>query len=1088
MATITNTVQGLNETIGLLKQILGAVQKDNKKQSESKGGEKNVQAKDISSSAVLLSKIDKKGSENIKSVILAFEPLNKMNDKLGEKAKEIANAIKVLSSKEIVEGLKSYESLSPKIIGNTFNVIDVILTQIEIISKKHNTKTIKDFSNTLKMLSKSLKEITLTMFLLSAFIVVAAMVGVIAIFAWKYILVGFTTIVATSLLLIAISFIVKKIASISEEIIVSAIRVIFIIYAMASIVIVSSLVGALAIFAWKQILIGFTTIVGVVFGILLVMSVIKVAVLGLKMLALKVGGKNFLRHLIGGANGMIMPENVRDILFVIASMALIPVVSALVGLIAINYFGLIAAGFGTISGMIFVVLGIIKILEGIKGIEKGIETAKTIAILMLTLAVVVFAIVAISLFVEKSGVGWESVLGVTTMMGLLLLGVGLLLKLVGTIKPNVKSLIAMALIIAVLVVLTLVLFAIVTLTQKVQEIGGWGEIFITLAAMAGFVFAVALLMAAIGGIMMIPYVAPAIMMGGVVILGISAVIIVLGGALFLVANLSQKIEEIGGWEKIYETISGLPLFVFGVAGLMAAIGALVANPIMPIVMAVGAATLVLISGIAVILCGVIKEIIDAGKKASELGIDKIPEIAKQMALTLTSFVTTIVTELKKVSIYNVKKIGRMMKPISNVINTCSNFMDMISSFSTEDCGPNELRSVYYDSDTGKYKKGPKSNIVAVGKMIGLSFGSFVDTITKEIEDFSGKSKKALKKLKKSGIVDIINACSSFVKMISSISSGEKGVLAIYETDSEGNFKKDSKGNYKIIRVNIDVIGGVIASSFINFAEKLVSEMDKPGQIKRRLKKLKKSGIVDVISACSSFVELISSFAGTDGNNSNVLKMLIKDENGKYKQKKNGEYITRDINMVAIGTTIANSLTGFVKSLSAGLESADVDFEDFSKHFGKITNNFDKITKSIFSIDDAKAKKLKEHTDAINKFAEAVGNVSKSIDTLNSKEIDLKLDELKEGINMKISLDGDGKINTIETEPNSGGVIGNIANKVGNLFSGSSDNKTQTTVQKIDTESISNAIVEGFKKINMLKVELNQNGGQSINLDGNLTLG
>ena len=310
MATISNSIQGLNETVGLLKQILIAVQKDDKKNKSEGGDSGKTQAKDVSSSAAILSKIDKKGAENIKTVILAFEPLDKMSDKVGEKAKSLAEAIKILTSKDIVDGLKRCQSISDKSISNAFITIYKVMDYISNIARRINTKRIRDFANTIKMLTKAIKRTIMSLYMIAGLVLVAAIVGIIAIYAWKFILAGFTAILATALLIVGISFILNKISAMSKNMINDVLKITYAVYALASIVLVSVVVGLLAMFCWELILIGFATIVAVVLGILLVFGIIKLIATGLKFLTIKFLGGNIYKNIIGN---MVMPEMPKDV-------------------------------------------------------------------------------------------------------------------------------------------------------------------------------------------------------------------------------------------------------------------------------------------------------------------------------------------------------------------------------------------------------------------------------------------------------------------------------------------------------------------------------------------------------------------------------------------------------------------------------------------------------------------------------------------------------------------------------------------------------------------------------------------------------
>lgn len=1004
MATVTNSIQGLNETIGLLKQILNVVGKtDNKKG----GDDKSIQMKDLSSVAIL-SEIDKKGSENIKNVIIAIAPLDKMSNKIGEKAKGIVEAIKTLSAKDIVNGLKQYENISPKIIRNVFGVIQSIFIGINDISKKVKTKDIKEFANTMKVLTETLKTTTITLYLIASFVLVAALVGVVAFFAWKSILLGFATIVVTVGLIVGLTFLMNKAAKIVDENIRSIAMVIIGLYAISGLVVVSALVGLLAIVAWKQILIGFTTIVGVVVGILMVLSAIKMVNNLIKLVSFKMSGGelNLFRHLLGG--DMQMPKDVEGLLKVLIGISLLPLVSALVGIIAINHFGIIMIGFGIILTILTAVLHIMKSIGNLGKYNKNtMNTLLGVAGLMIALSVTVAILVGIAILIKEKGVSWTELIQVTSMMTMMMFGTNILLKTISKIKPSKKGIAILAGVAAILLSLTFVVSQLVKLSNEANEVG---------------------------------------------------------------------------WGNVWQTVLQMTLIIGGISLLMIGVGLLCSNPIVLSAIAIGGAILLGVSGVTLLLSAAVKSIIEAGKEAQEIGIDKIPEISAKMAKALTSFLTVIANELSFEVLAKSSLIGVLMKPIGNIINLCSQFMDMISAFSTEECLENELRPVYYDERKGEYKLGKKINVVNVGHSIGAAFGGFISALNENLKIFTENEVKKFKLLSKSGIVSIIDSCSSFVKMISGIVGSKEGTLSYYLTDSNGNFVQDSKGKYIEKSVNLVNVASTICNGFGTFittlADKLAELSDRE---QRRLNNLTNQNIMPVIESTTKFIQMVSALGGGDitkdgkGNiTSSILYVFKKDKNGNYIIK-NGEYEKRPVDMLKMGQVVASGISGFITSLSNGIANAN-NLDNFTNNFEKITNSFEKITNSIFNVDDTKSKKLKEYTDAINKFAEAVGKVSESIDTLNSKKLDLKLDTLTDKFNMIIGVDTNINVN------NNGDSNNSNNSKATTIY------KDRTIKESIDTISISNAIIEGFKKINMLKVELNQNGGTSINLDGTLNIG
>ena len=1012
MATISNSIQGLNETVGLLKQILIAVQKDDKKNKSEGEDSGKTQAKDVSSSAVILSKIDKKGAENIKTVILAFEPLDKMSDKVGEKAKSLAEAIKILTNKDIVEGLKRCQSISDKSISSAFITIYKVMDYISNIARRINTKRIRDFANTIKMLTKAIKRTIMSLYMIAGLVLVAAIVGIIAIYAWKFILAGFTAILATALLIVGISFILKKISAMSKNMIKDVLKITYAVYALASIVLVSVVVGLLAVYCWELILIGFATIVAIVFGILLVLSIIRVISAGLKMLTMKIGGIKMFRHLF--ADGVLpeMPKEVGDIIKLILAIGMIPIISVIVGFIAINCLETMIYGFIAIAIMLTVIVLIMNIVGGMaKATEYTQKALMGVAILLLALAVVVLIMVGVTMLIKKYKLGWNDLLKSMAMMTLLILGAALLIKVTGRLgKPSLKSILVLGMVGLIIVALTFVVKKLIDITKVAEEIG---------------------------------------------------------------------------WNKVWKTIGNMGLIVTALTAFMMGIGFLAMLPLVGVAIAIGGAMVLGVAGVAYALAQAIKAIVDAAKAADEYGIDKIPGIASKMATTLTSFLNTIADELSGTTIWKAALIGWLIRPIGNVVNICSKFIDMVTSFSTEDCGPNEVRTVYFDEKTSEYKLGKKVDLVKVGTQIASSFSKFVMILANNLEGFKGKHKRALKRVTKCGIVDIVNACSNFVEMISGFADGKDGSIAIYETDENGNLIKEGN-DYKKRWVNIHNIAPIIAGAFSSFAMTLANQLENFGwKQKKRLKRLKNSGITEIVSTCTSFVEMISAFEGSSGD---TLYLLYKDENGNYIVDKNGEYKRRPINIGAIGYSIVSSLSSFVNALSkfsfGGAHSGAAAISAYTK-------KIEDLTDSLYDLCNLNYKKLSEQARHMERLAESMSKVAQAIDELNSKELNIKLDQLeklKDGVDLSVSYDAYGNITTITTNGNSVNDLYSKPTWFDGYFGGmrSINSYTGRTTSNIDTVSISNAIVEGFKKIQMLNVELTTKEG-STSLNGTMSV-
>lgn len=1062
MAVIANTVQGLNETIGLLKQILGAVKGGDKTSkggggdASGKGGDdkgKGVGIKDILSAGNVLSKVDKKGSENIKAVILAFEPLNKLDAKAGEKAKGIADAVKILTSDDIVKGLQKFSKLNKGSINGIMFFIREFSKGLEGVAKEVDMKTIKSFSKILEAITGVIKNIVITLYAIAGLVVVAAIVGVVAIFAWKFILIGFAAIIGVAMGIVIISKILFAVQALSEPTMISIAVTILTMYAAAGIVVVAALLGVICVLLWPFVIVGF---VAIIYTVVLLVAV--------SMILNDVA---------------IASEATATSIYIVAKTILLAgavvLVAALVGVVVIEAWEYVLLGFAVMTTVFLAFWGLEHLIAkkgSNKDMTKAMKNLLWMSLVMIAIAGVISVMVAVAKYIEESGVSWQYMVGTMLGFGALCTGMFFMLKAISKLKITINHIKTVAMAAGLLVVISLVIKMLVDISITIKEKTSAGAIIAVVAMMAAVMLGTILLIKVISKIKIG-------VKESLIILGLIGILVILTYVIKELTNISILMKENDiGWGAFISMIGMMAVAVAAIALLMVGIGLLSANPYVAAALAIGTVVLLAIGTVAIVLTCAVKGIIEAGKMAQELGIDKIPEVAKGLAQALTSFLITICDELSLKVVAKAALIGVLVKPIGNVVNLCSDFLQMLSSFSTEDCAANELRTVHYNSETGKYVLGPKIDVVNAGKIVAEGFSKFVMGISTGLEDFKGKQKRTMKRLADSGLTDVINACSSFVNMISGMAFGTGDWLGIYETDGNGNFIKDKKGKYKIRLVNVKQSGLTVANGFTTFVKTLSDEFvgGDGRKIKRNLKKLRKAGISDIIDICNNFVEMISAFDGSGKNSkgeklaNGQLALLVKDSSGNYIKSKNGVYETKIVDLANTGKIIGKALSSFVKELSDGIKGTNTgNIETFSKHFGNITKNFEKITNSIFAIDDSKAKKLKEHTDAINKFAQAVGKVAESIDVLNGKEINLKLDEIRKGINMTIDVQNNQIDNIKVTGTESGGSGGGFLSGVKNAFSGGSGGSGGG----INSAAIAKAIVDGFSKIKNIQIELDQ---------------
>lgn len=991
MATITNTVQGLNETVGLLKQILKAVNDS----GESKGAD----AKDVASSSGMLSEVSEKDAEKLKVIISSLEPLDKMGDDVGGKAKNLAEALKVLTSKEVIEGLKKYGGLSGKIGQNIAGIFVSIGEAFDKIDGELNLGKIQKFAAVLNALTKALNRGVNVLYKLAGFVVVCALIGVLAIFAWKQILIGFVTIAAIALGIIALSYILSMISKNANDTFAIVKNVVNSVLAFALVVAVCLIVGFVAQVAWSQILIGFITITAIALGIVLisyiigmvanttetvlnnVLKVITIAfslalfvavcvlvgwvaqnawqliligfgtIVGIAILLLAVvWGIGALMKVmnIGSFKDALatvmdvkfpIPESVKDALLVAFSLTLIPITCALVGWITMNHFNNIMTGFAVLGVIIGALVLTLRVTSSAANQGKKVEVKiKSLVITLAAIVGVVWSIVMLAKMINEGGIPYMDIVVVVGVMAAMMIGFNFLIKAIGKIKIDKKGTLVIVALIGMIGLMIWMTKEVIEIAKGVQEVGGWSEMFIAIAGMAGMIGAFILFVTAIGAMFLIPVFGPILL--GTIMAGI---------------------------------------------GVVTAVGAM-----------------------AIVVGYAVKTIAEGVKMCNDAGIplEDIGNIGKLMGDGLVAFANNIISGLESLSLWTVQKVGYMMKPISNMINVCSKFLKMISSFSTEDCTEDELRPVFYNEADGTFNVAPKINVPNIGMAIGVGFANFAHAVITGLEDLGlwatykvGFMMKPISKIVNTcsqflkmlssfttdgqpdvsgdgviitpvyyneekgtfdvgkpidvkamgmtiangfaqfvrgvtdglegvnlaaqglfgnkspwvGLEDIVNSVSKYVEMISDITetSDGAGTLNIFMRDGEGNYIMKN-GKYVTKKVDVSNSALVIGKAFGLFIERLGYWMTISYKWEWHIEKMSKSGIKNIIGMVNDYLQMISDFSGSSGDN---VTIFMRDKDGNYLRKKDGKFIVKTVNIVSVGETIGKAFGLFTDKLA-----------------------------------------------------------------------------------------------------------------------------------------------------------------------------
>ena len=682
---VTNTVAGLNQTIGLLQAILNEIRND-----------KTVQPATVSTVMSSNNTTTTTSQTNINDntdLSLSKNSLSGISNSV--------SVIKTIANKETIQAIKSFAELGLVMKGFRKVFTELINTINYIDELKVNEEKTKSFDKILTTLNNSIKMIPTLILSLIGIVVAASLIGVIAPLAWKQILIGFGVISgivlgAALILKIAstmlgnITFVEtkddknKNLSAMPQEIA----NIIKIFLGFAGMILVATIVGVMVQTFGTQILTGMKTIAVIIaatIGILYIVSLIK-PTLKDNMLAL----------------GLLIA--------CLYATSLQIVVAWGVGELTIRHFGMIMLGFTMMTGIIAAITGILHLIDFA---TTKITSGKDIKKIFIDIALLSGILLASSLLILVSwGVGELTIrhfgmimLGFTMMTGIIAAITGLLF-VIGKLASNDKVKIALTTGAAVigattllLGMLTSVIMKIVKLTERVKGEGGvgWNNVWQSILSIAGIVSSFTVLFGAIG---------------------------VVAGAI--------------GWV------------------LLAAI---------PTIMSV---TMILDKIVDVTL-----KILKTNKKIGDADISKI---GKNIVNAFKSFATTLVSGFEEIG--RVKgKFVRYAHRLTKMIDPVMKFVEMIKTFAG-------------DKNTVTLLSGEKVNLDKISTNIALMFSQFANHLSIgydsiDIGLFGGEGTKA-NKLNK-----MIDPISKFINILSNIKitkSGDK-ITNVEVKDENGKFIK-----------------------------------------------------------------------------------------------------------------------------------------------------------------------------------------------------------------------------------------------------------------------------------------------------------
>lgn len=1001
---VTNTVQGLNCVIDLLKNILDETKSNS---------DKTVQPRDVSSTS--------RTTANITSPTIETDGLNSLNSinkGIENKAKSYVSIIKTITSKDVISGIKQLALLNTMGILKAFNfAIEVLIDGVNKIDKiKVKTTDVKAFMTVIKGITDVVNSFTNVIFSLGKIILAAAGLGVFFIFAWPMILLGFSGITATMIGVLAI----VKLMTIVQKIlfggtlsanggvgkgIKSGMQVLLfrqmvdIFLSLSAIIFVAAAVGLFAQLALPQIAYGFVMI-----------SVVAIAVLGLvwlinnsvsKIMGMSKGAssikgeyltKDDKRGLIKMATAVGVVAMMVGILFAISGLI---VISAMIGAIAVAFWPQILIGFGAI---ISVVAGILLLIWAIKKAVDWIMKDKNSAGNLL-----------------GGGNSWE------------------LLKTVGSVAILVITMLAISLLIAVAAGV-----GAIAIEHYGKIMIGMGAIFITLALMLGALKFLIMIANNIKNTELLKAVG--------VLFVITVVLFALTALIKQMADLSLYVSVAGGWGNV-----SLVFISIGViAGLMLAamwgIGTMCQNPMVLLAVAIGGAVLGGIAAIMLIFSKAIRNFVETaiiiGEANKNNAFEGIGKAAFKIGWAISAMSIALIPASLTASL-----IAPAIRPLNALMNVISKFVNILSKVGKD---PNFITPVEVDED-GKIKStGEKANVVQIAKNIANSFKVFIDILVPAFEDINMRGVRrmgrAAKKLNK-----ILEPVSKFADIISKVGS-DPNFISIIDVNT-----LDENGNAKIQkRVKVVEISENISKAFSTFVTTLAADLEniEKSNIKKFKKLAKGEGVIGMISG---FLDIFSRFKVSDDGktlytvdesgketsttiNSTGIAQMLQDLNSAFKSidydniEDFESWAGSDISTSSVWH-ILNNVEYYNKGNRPALLENATNVKIFQEEWTKLDNVMFKDSKN-------KLKALKEYKETMQELCKVLKEMSESTEKISQMRLpDVNYSE-----------------NNINTQQKPAAIQQNVSTAVDSQNNISTNNQSS---QSFNPSEIADAIKEGL---------------------------
>ena len=452
---------------------------------------------------------------------------------------------------------------------------------------------------------------------------------------------------------------------------------------------------------------------------------------------------------------------------------------------------------------------------------------------------------------------------------------------------------------------------------------------------------------------------PGVLLGMVAITPLTGFVIMAVGIIDSIANLKTKIDKIGGYKKLRDTITvdmknimsalnyknlDFPLSVFDIIKLTASYASISALTSSFVRVGSDISKLARLIGV-VDNQGRIAPVLSINEETGEIIYGEyadIKSIAKTITETIKIFTTNLEFGLNDVS--KMQSTQRVMEVLGEIISPVSTFVEALTKYDVDDKG--RLAIVEID-ENGKVKVGKYVNV----KAVAMSISEAVTTFTKTL--FSAENCEKWNKIvygdawfgQSDGFKAATAVMGVFANIIAPVSEFVELVTKLEARDGKiRRIEYDDKGNIKGEFVDLKAVATSISGAITTFAQTLFSS--KNIDTLNAAENLKDGALNTLVS----IVNTISTFSKTD---------------------------TKKLN------DSSNSTVKSISSINTVIITSNPNFKDFSNVIIKLKDNLSVFDDVLIKDSDKRNKAINDLKDSVTALVDALGSGGDKISSLSS---------------------------------------------------------------------------------------------------------